>query len=189
MGEILSLCLGIVGLHVRSHVVFDEDILHAERGVVIVKTKRGGEGDVVVESVGFGDFGFDVERRLLALFFEDKWYFVVEETSSFFAVNPHFGKSLKSEESIVKDLHRFSGIGILCLVYGDDDIGYVLDFFVEIFKDFHAEGAKSAPCAGAFLNDLCARIELWGCGGLHGGLWFCLRSGCGALRSGCGAEE
>ena len=49
--------------------VFDEDILHTERGVVIVKTKSGGEGDVVVESVGFGDFGFDVERRLLALFF------------------------------------------------------------------------------------------------------------------------
>ena len=96
---------------------------------------------------------------------------MVEETSSLFAVNPHFGKSLKSEESIVIDLHRFSGKGILCLVYGDDDVGHVLDFFVEIFKDFYAEGAKSAPCAGAFLNDLCARIELWGCGGLHGGLW------------------
>ena len=48
------------------------------------------------------------------------------------------------------------------MVYGDDDVGHVLDFFVEIFKDFHAEGANSAPCAGAFLNDLCARIELWG---------------------------
>lgn len=173
MGEILSLCLGIVGLHVRPHVVFDEDVLHAERGVVIVKTKRGGEGDVVVESVGFGDFGFDVERRLLALFFEDKWYFVVEETSSLFAIDPHFGKSLKSEESIVKDLHGFSGKGILCLVYSDDDVGHVLDFFVEIFKDFHTEGAKSAPCAGAFLNDLCARIELWGCGGLQGDCALC----------------
>ena len=177
MGEILSKVLAIVGLHVRPHMVFDEDVLHAERGVVIVKAKRGGEGDVVVVSVGFGDFGFDAERRLLALFFQDKWYFVVEKPSSFFAVNPHFGKSLKSEESIVIDLHGFSGIGILWLVYGDDDVGDALDFFVEIFKDFHAEGANSAPCAGAFLNDLCARIELWGCGGLHGGCALC----CGAL--------
>ena len=181
MGEILSLCLGIVGLHIRSHVVFDEDVLHAERGGVIVKTKRGGEGDVVVESIGFGDFGFDVERRLLALFFEDKWYFVVEETSSLFAIDPHFGKSLKSEESIVKDLHGFSGIGILCLVYGDDDVGDALDFFVEIFKDFHAEGANSAPCAGAFLNDLCARIELWCCGGLHGDCGALCCALCGSL--------
>lgn len=173
MGEILPMCLGIVSLQVRSHVVFDEHILHAEGGVVIVKTKSGGEGDVVVESVGFGDFGFDVERRLLALFFEGKWYFVVEETSSLFAIDPHFGKSLKSEESIVKDLHGFSGKGILCLVHGDDDVRHVLDFFVEIFKDFHAEGANSAPCAGAFLNDLCARIELWGCGGLHGDCALC----------------
>lgn len=69
MGEILSISLAIVGLHVRPHVVFDEDVLHAERGGVLVKAKRGGEGDVVVESVGFGDFGFDVERCLLALFF------------------------------------------------------------------------------------------------------------------------
>lgn len=73
MGEILSISLAIVGLHIRTHVVFYEDVLHTERGVVIVKTKRGGEGDVVVESVGFGNFGFDVERRLLALFFQDKW--------------------------------------------------------------------------------------------------------------------
>ena len=73
MGEILRIVLTIVGLHVRSYVVFDEDVLHAERGVVIVKTKRGGEGDVVVKSIGFGYFGFDVERRLLALFFQDKW--------------------------------------------------------------------------------------------------------------------
>ena len=102
---------------------------------------------------------------------------MVEKTSSFFAVNPHFGKSLKSEESIVKDLHGFSGEGVLCLVYSDDDVGRVFDIFVEIFKDFHSEGTKSAPCASAFLNDLCARIELWGCGGLHGGCALC----CGAL--------
>ena len=183
------MCLGIVSLQVRSHVVFDEDVLHAERGVVVVEAERGGEGDVVVESVGFGDFGFDVERCLLWLLAEGKWYFVVEEASSLFTIDPHFGIPREFEESIVVDLHGFSGKGTLCLVHGDDDVGHVLDFFVEIFKDFHAEGAKSAPCAGAFLNDLCARIELWCSGGLHGGLWFCLRSGCGALRSGCGAEE
>ena len=180
MGEILRIVLTIVGLQVRPHVVFDEDVLHAERGVVIVKTEGSGESDVVVESVGFGHLSSDFVRCLFVLFSQERWYFVVEKTSSFFAVDPHFGKSLKSEESIVKDLHRFSGIGILCLVYGDDDVGHVLDFFVEIFKDFHAEGANSAPCTGAFLNDLCARIELWGCGGLHGG--------CALCRS-CGAEE
>ena len=153
------MCLGKVRLHVRSHVVFDENVLHAERGVVIVKAKRGGEGDVVVESVGFRHLSSDFVRRFLALFFQDKWYFVVEKPSSFFAVNPHFGKSLISEESIVIYLHGFSGIGILWLVYGDDDVGDALDFFVEIFKGFHAEGANSAPCAGAFFDDLCARIE------------------------------
>lgn len=177
MGEILRIVLTIVGLHVRSYVVFDEDVLHAERGVVIVKTKRGGEGDVVVESVGFRHLSSDFVRCLFVLFSQERWYFVVEKTSSFFAVNPHFGKSLKSEESIVKDLHGFSGEGVLCLVYSDDDVGRVFDIFVEIFKDFHSEGTKSAPCASAFLNDLCARIELWGCGGLHGGCALC----CGAL--------
>ena len=187
------MCLGIVSLQVRSHVVFDEHILHAEGGVVVVEAERSGEGDVVVESIGFGDFGFDVERRLLGLFFQGKWYFVVEEASSLFAIDPHFGIPREFEESIVVDLHGFSGKGTLCLVHGDDDVGHVLDFFVEIFKDFHAEGAKSAPCAGAFLNDLCVRIELWCCGGLHGDCALC----CGALRfslrcalcRSCGAEE
>lgn len=178
MGKILPIFLGIVGLQVRPHVVFDEDVLHTERGVMIVKTEGGGESDVVVESVGFGHLSSDFVRCLLVLFSQERWYFVVEKTSSFFSVNPHFGKSLKSEESIVKDLHRFSGIGILCLVYGDDDVGHVFDIFVEIFKDFHTEGAKSAPRAGAFLYDLRARKELWGCSGLHGGCALC----CGALR-------
>ena len=178
MGKILPIFLGIVGLQVRPHVVFDEDVLHAERGVVIVKTEGSGESDVVVESVGFGHLSSDFVRCLFVLFSQERWYFVVEKTSSFFSVNPHFGKSLKSEESIVKDLHRFSGIGILCLVYGDDDVGHVFDIFVEIFKDFHTEGAKSAPRAGAFLYDLRARKELWGCSGLHGGCALC----CGALR-------
>lgn len=180
MGKILPIFLGIVGLQVRPHVVFDEDVLHAERGVVIVKTKRGGESDVVVESVGFRHLSSDFVRCLFVLFSQERWYFVVEKTSSFFAVDPHFGKSLKSEESIVKDLHKFAGEGVLCLVYGDDDVGRVFDIFVEIFKDFHAEWAKSAPRAGAFLDDLCARIELCGCGGLHGDC---------ALCCGCGAEE
>lgn len=178
MGKILPIFLGIVGLQVRPHVVFDEDVLHTERGVVIVEAERGGEGDVVVESVGFRHLSSDFVRCLLVLFSQERWYFVVEKTSSFFAVDPHFGISLKSEESIVKDLHKLAGEGVLCLVYGDDDVGHVLDFFVEIFKDFHAEGANSAPCAGAFLNDLCARKELWGCGGLHGGCLGGLQGGC-----------
>lgn len=175
MGKILPIFLGIVGLQVRPHVVFDEDVLHTERGVVIVEAERGGEGDVVVESVGFRHLSSDFVRCLLVLFSQERWYFVVEKTSSFFAVDPHFGISLKSEESIVKDLHKLAGEGVLCLVYGDDDVGHVLDIFVEIFKDFHAEGAKSAPRACAFLNDLRARKELWGCA-LRCGLCDCLRS-------------
>ncbi len=175
MGKILPIFLGIVGLQVRPHVVFDEDVLHTERGVVIVEAERGGEGDVVVGSVGFRHLSSDFVRCLLVLFSQERWYFVVEKTSSFFAVDPHFGISLKSEESIVKYLHKLAGEGVLCLVYGDDDVGHVLDIFVEIFKDFHAEGAKSAPRACAFLNDLRARIELWGCA-LRCGLCDCLRS-------------
>ena len=139
--------------------VFNEDVLHAERGVVIVKTEGGGEGDVVVESVGFRHLGLHLERRLLGELVEGSTHFVVEHVETLLTVEPHLGEPLKSEESIVLHLHGFGRIGALCLVHGDDNEGHALDVFAQSFEGFHAEGANSAPCAGAFFDDLHTRIE------------------------------
>ena len=113
----------IVALEIGSHVVFDEHILHAERGVVIVKTKSGGEGDVVVESVGFGDFGFDAERRLLGLLAESIASILQTHVHLFFAIDDSPGKSREAEKSIVGHFHGLDEVVTLSLVHSDDDEG------------------------------------------------------------------
>ena len=123
MGEILSISLAIVGLHVRPHVVFYEDVLHAERGVVIVETEGGGEGDVVVGSVGFGDFGFDVERRFLWLLAESIASILQTHVHLFFAIDDSPGKSREAEKSIVGHFHGLDEVVSLSLVHSDDDEG------------------------------------------------------------------
>lgn len=113
----------IVALEIGSHVVFDEYILHAERGVVIVETEGGGEGDVVVESVGFGDFGFDVERRFLWLLAESIASILQTHVHLFFAIDDTLGKSREAEKSIVGHFYRLDEVVSLSLVHSDDDEG------------------------------------------------------------------
>lgn len=113
----------IVALEIGSHVVFDEDVLHAERGVVIVETEGGGEGDVVVESVGFGDFGFDVERRFLWLLAESIASILQIHVHLFFAIDDTLGKSREAEKSIVGHFHGLDEVVSLSLVHSDDDEG------------------------------------------------------------------
>lgn len=113
----------IVALEIGSHVVFDEYILHAERGVVIVETEGGGEGDVVVESVGFGDFGFDIERRFLWLLAESISSILQTHVHLFFAIDDTSGKSREAEKSIVGHFHGLDEVVSLSLVHSDDDEG------------------------------------------------------------------
>lgn len=113
----------IVALEIGSHVVFDEYILHAERGVVIVETEGGGEGDVVVGSVGFGDFGFDVERRFLWLLAESIASILQTHVHLFFAIDDSPGKSREAEKSIVGHFHGLDEVVSLSLVHSDDDEG------------------------------------------------------------------
>lgn len=113
----------IVALEIGSHVVFEEDILHAERGVVIVETEGGGEGDVVVESVGFGDFSFDVERRFLWLLAESIASILQTHVHLFFAIDDSPGKSREAEKSIVGHFHGLNEVVSLSLVHSDDDEG------------------------------------------------------------------
>lgn len=113
----------IVALEIGPHVVFYEHILHAERGVVIVETESGGEGDVVIESVGFGDFGFDVERRFLWLLAESIASILQTHVHLFFAIDDPLGKSREAEKSIVGHFHGLDEVVSLSLVYSDDDEG------------------------------------------------------------------
>ena len=113
----------IVALEIGAHVVFDKDILHAERGVVVVETEGGGEGDIVVESVGFGDFGFDVERRFLWLLAESIASILQTHVHLFFAIDDSPRKSRETEKSIVGHFHGLDEVVSLSLVHSDDDEG------------------------------------------------------------------
>lgn len=113
----------IVALEIGTHVVFDEHILHTEHSVLIVETEGGGEGDVVVESVGFGDFGFDVERRFLWLLAESIASILQIHVHLFFAIDDSPRKSRETEKSIVGHFHGLDEVVSLSLVHSDDDEG------------------------------------------------------------------